>query len=112
MKKILMTLLSVTLSYSSFASLGPDTEVPSIKLDSRIQLDDKLSDDLKAVQGDVFFYSEQTGEFFRFDRDTETAFKSSEEEYQTALFPFVAGVAILVGSGSVYYMFDHIITHR
>ena len=89
MKKIFITLLSITLSYSSFAALGPDAEVLSYELDERIQLDDKLSEELKTIQGPVFLYSEQTDEFFKFDKNTGTAFKSSEENYQTAALPAV-----------------------
>ena len=69
---------------------------------------DKLSDEIKTAQGPVFFYSEQTGEFFGFDENTGTIFKSSAEEYKTALnhhtkdallwlgiFATVAGVYVL-----------------
>ena len=110
MKNILITILSLTLSYPSFASLGPDTDVPSLELGAEIQLDDKLSEELKAIQDPVFLYSEPTDELFKFDKNTGTAFKSSEAEYQTAAIPsaVITGavygaifiVTILFGAGT------------
>ena len=99
MKKILLTLLSITLSYSSFASLGPDAGVPSLEFGERIQVDAELNDKLQTVPGPVFLYSEQTDELFQVDKATGTAFKSSEE-YQVALFPAILiGGALGLGSG-------------
>ena len=99
MKKILLTLLSITLSYSSFASLGPDAGVPSLEFGERIQVDAELNDKLQTVPSPVFLYSEQTDEIFRFDKDTGTAFKSSKEEYQVAVAaPLVAWWWVLVGA--------------
>ena len=117
MKKILIILLGITLSYSSFA-LGLDVKIPSkdtvsaepgettlllnkryAKIPSKdtvsvdlgeripynnciIELDDQLSDELNTFQGPVFFHSKRTDEYFIFDQDTGSVFKSSEEEYR------------------------------
>ena len=98
MKNILITILSLTLSYPSFASLGPDTDVPSLELGAEIQLDDKLSEELKAIQDPVFLYSEPTDELFKFDKNTGTAFKSSEAEYQTANLTISVILGIVLGA--------------
>ena len=90
MKKLLTMLLSITLSYSSFASLGPDAEVPYLEFGASLQVDDKLSNELKEVQGPVFLYSEQTDEYFKFEQETGIAFKSSKEEYQVAFITLPA----------------------
>ena len=116
MKKILIILLGITLSYSSFA-LGLDVKIPSkdtvsaepgettLLLNKRyakiplkdtvselgeripynnciIELDDQLSDELNTFQGPVFFHSKRTDEYFIFDQDTGSVFKSSEKEYR------------------------------
>ena len=108
MKKILITLLSITLSYSSFASLGPYEE--AFEGGERILLDDELSEELKTIQGPVFLYSEQTDEFFKFDKNKGTAFQSSEEEYKTAVLAVLPAwaVALVIGqvgllSGAAYH---------
>ena len=95
MKKILITLLSITLSYSSFASLGPYEE--AFEGGERIQLDDELSEELKTIQGPVFLYSEKTDDLFKFDQKTGTVFTASPEEYETAMAPILIGI-ILVGA--------------
>ena len=100
MKNILITILSLTLSYPSFASLGPDTDVPSLELGAEIQLDDKLSEELKDVQGPVFLYSEPTDELFKFDKNTGTAFKSGEEEYQTASLGGAISIVLSLALGA------------
>ena len=120
MKNILITILSLTLSYPSFASLGPDTDIPSLELGAEIQLDDKLSEELKDVQGPVFLYSEPTGEFFKFDKNTDTAFKSSKEDYQIAFYPIIGIIVGLVGFNLgkryVYYKYHsqecHVIDNK
>ena len=63
----------------------------------KVSLDDKLSEELKAIQDPVFLYSEPTDELFKFDKNTGTAFKSSEAEYQTAAIPLPFVFAIGIG---------------
>ena len=63
----------------------------------KVYLDDKLSKELKAIQDPVFLYSEPTDELFKFDKNTGTAFKSSEAEYQTAAIPLPFVFAIGIG---------------
>ena len=59
---------------------------------TRIQVDEKLNDELKDDQGQVFLY-------FEFDQNTRTAFKPSEEEYQVAnghpIYWLIAGGMVL-----------------
>ena len=95
MKKILITLLSITLSYSSFASLGPYEE--AFEGGERILLDDELSEELKTIQGPVFLYSEKTDDLFKFDQKTGTVFTASPEEYETAALPPILLGIIIVG---------------
>ena len=84
MKKILIILLSITLGYSSFATSPNDkgTDLYKCISPTEIQLYDQINDLLKTSPLQVFLYIEQKDEFFRLDKDTGSAYKSSKEEYQ------------------------------